>query len=175
MLFKVPKSVSLTLNLAPMVDVMMCLIIFFLLAGNIVKSDHRALDMPYALAAKTADTSQFGQRVVVNIIAPADGGPAEYRVTGWDGERLVDRVIAPAEIPALLEARKAEAARRNEELRCIIRAHRDARYKDIEVVLRSCGLAQIRSIVFGVNAGPDPGAAPAASPSPSSPSAGGGG
>lgn len=161
MAFRPPRSVSLTLNLAPMVDVMMCLIIFFLLAGNIVQSDHRKLDMAYAVAAKTADTSKLGQRVVINVIVPESGGPTEYLVTGWDGQRLVDRLIPAAEIPALLAARKAEAAARRDEVRCVIRAQRDARYKDIEVVLRGCGLAQIKSIVFGVNSGEEPAAAPA--------------
>ncbi|MBK8915333.1 MAG: biopolymer transporter ExbD [Phycisphaerales bacterium] len=157
MLFKPPRAVSLTLNLAPMVDVMMCLIIFFILAGDIVKSDHRQLDMPFALAAATTDTSRLGPRVVINIVTPPGGGAAEYRVTGWDGEQIVDRVITPDEVAPLLAQRAADARRDGPgDLRCVIRAHRDARYRDVELVLRGCGLAKIRGIVFGVHAGAEP-------------------
>ena len=64
MLFKPPKPVGMTLNLAPMVDVMMCLIIFFLLASKLVDAQHRPLNLPYARAALEVGRGELGPRVV---------------------------------------------------------------------------------------------------------------
>jgi biopolymer transport protein ExbD len=157
MLFRPPRPVAMTLNLAPMVDVMMCLIIFFLLASKLVDAQHRPLNLPYAQAAREVSRGELKTRVVINIRPSADDPlRADYVVEGWDGRRITEHVLQPDEISAYLQARAARAAERDTELRCVIRADEDVAYGHIEVVLRGCGLAKVAKVVFSARAGREP-------------------
>jgi biopolymer transport protein ExbD len=147
----------MTLNLAPMVDVMMCLIIFFLLAAKMVAAEHRPIDLPWAIAAKKVEASDLGTRVTITVRrADEKDDAAEYVVVDWDGQRIVERALQPSELESLLQARAGRAVREGTKLRCVIRADRMVMYKHVEVVLRACGLAQISDVVFTTNAGPEP-------------------
>jgi biopolymer transport protein ExbD len=155
-MFRPPKPVNVTLNLAPMVDVMMCLIIFFLLASKLVSSQHRPLKLPHAIAAREPQPGELGERVVVNVRAAAeDPTRAEFVVQTWDGQKIGERILAPDTVAAYLQTRveKAGAADR---LRCVVRADKQVAYGDVEVVLRACGLARIGKVTFGANTGEDP-------------------
>ncbi len=155
-----PRSAGLTLNLAPMVDVMMCLIIFFLLASRLVSAQHRPLALPYAIAATDVPRNELGRREVVNVRAGADGAGAEYLVFVWDGRQIAERTLAPAELERHLQREAAQAARAGQTLRCVIRADRDVAYAHVEAVLRACGLARIQYVVLSANAGEEPEGAP---------------
>ena len=157
MLFRPPKPVGMTLNLAPMVDVMMCLIIFFLLGSKIVDAERRPLNLPYAKAALESGPGESGPRVVINVRpAEDDDLQAEYVVMAWDGSKLTERTLDRDEITAYLQGRARMAAERGDKLSCIIRADRDVAYGHVEVVLRGCGLAKIAKVVFSARAGDDP-------------------
>jgi biopolymer transport protein ExbD len=150
----------MTLNLAPMVDVMMCLIVFFLLATKLA-TEQVPIELPWAVAAQVVDSGDLGNPVTVTVRPVADQPEdAEYVVTDWDGQRIVHRKLSPAELEGLLRARAAAAARDDAALRCVIRADRDVMYRHVEVVLRSCGLAQVAQVVFPANKGPVPEATP---------------
>ncbi|MFQ5805644.1 MAG: ExbD/TolR family protein [Phycisphaerae bacterium] len=157
MLFRPPKPVGMTLNLAPMVDVMMCLIIFFLLASKLVDAQHRPLNLPYAQAALEVGRSELGPRVVINVRPMADDPlRAEYVVEAWDGRRITERTLAPAELAGYLQTRAKRAAAHHADLRCVIRADEAVAYGHVEVVLRGCGLAKIGKVVFSARAGQEP-------------------
>ena len=157
MRFRPPKPVGMTLNLAPMVDVMMCLIIFFLLASKLVDAQHRPLNLPYAQAASEVGRSELGPRVVINVRPMAeDFLRAEYVVEGWDGRNITERVLEPDEIAGYLQIRADRAKERNTDLRCVIRADEDVAYGHVEVVLRGCGLAKIAKVVFSARPGKEP-------------------
>lgn len=157
MRFRPPKPVGMTLNLAPMVDVMMCLIIFFLLASKIVDAELRPLNLPHARAARELERGELGPRVVINIQPAADDElRADYVVQAWDGRKLTERTLDPDEIDAYLQTRARLATQRGEQLRCVIRADRDVAYGHVEVVLRGCGLAKISKVVFSAQLGDDP-------------------
>ena len=157
MLFRPPKPVGMTLNLAPMVDVMMCLIIFFLLASKLVDAQHRPLNLPYARAALEVRRGELGPRVVINV-RPSDDDPlrAEYIVKAWDGRSITERMLQPEEIGEYLQARADRAAALKSDLRCVSRADQDVAYGHVEVVLRGCGLAKIAKVVFSARAGVEP-------------------
>jgi biopolymer transport protein ExbD len=151
----------MTLNLAPMVDVMMCLIIFFLLGSTLVLEESRPVELPWALAAQQVDRSELGSRVVVNVRpAPDRNLPAEYVVVGWDGRNVTETVLTPEQLQAYLMSEAAAARARQEEICCVIRADRDVRYREVETALRGCGLAKIARVVFSVNSGGPPGEPP---------------
>jgi biopolymer transport protein ExbD len=158
---RAPKPVSMTLNLAPMVDVMMCLIIFFLLASRMVAAEQFPVQLPWAAAAEEVGQDELGQRVTITVRqAPADPDRAEYIVVDWDGRRIVERVLPPDAIDQLLLARKRAADAEEQTLRCVIRADQMVMYQHVEVVLRGCGLAQIDDVIFTANKGLPPESAP---------------
>lgn len=145
----------MTLNLAPMVDVMMCLIIFFLLGSSLVLEETRPLELPHALAAAQVELSGLGERVVINVRkSDAEGDTADFVVAGWDGQRIVEQRLAPEELDRHL-MRVAATASKVEDVRCVIRADRDVGYAHVERVLRAAGLAKIGHIVFAANPGSD--------------------
>jgi biopolymer transport protein ExbD len=147
-----PKPLRLTLNLAPMVDVMMCLIIFFLLAAKMVAAEHYPVELARAAAARRVDPGDLGRRVTITVrYVPEQDDVAEYVVADWDGRQIVERVLGPGEVEGLLRARAAHAAQDNTPLRCVVRADRMVMYRHVEVVLRACGLARLRDVVFSVN------------------------
>lgn len=158
--FRPPVPVRLTLNLAPMVDVMMCLIIFFLLASRLVDAELRPVNLPYAVAANATDSADTGARVLINIRPGAQPLDAELVVNGWDGQNIVERILPPEELDGFLAARTEQAARARQSVRCVIRADRNIAYRHVERVMRACAGAKISNIVFGANAGPEPQGAP---------------
>ena len=156
-MFRMPQPACMTLNLAPMVDVMMCLIIFFLLASKLVDAEHYPVDLPWAVAAQEVESQELGARVTINVRkASGDDDRAEYVVVDWDGENIVERVLAPENIESLLRARATRAVAANQEIRCVVRADRDVQYQHVETVLRACGLTKISNIVFSANQGLEP-------------------
>lgn len=154
--FIAPKPASLTLNLAPMVDVMMCLIIFFLLASQWIDSQNRPLKLAYAQTAEE-DQRSLGARVVINVRPNADDPErVEFVVQGWDGQQLTERRLADDQVASYLQSRASLSDAADGNLRCIVRADRNVKYENVEVVLRACGLAKISKISFSANTGLDP-------------------
>lgn len=153
-MFKPPKAVRMELNLAPMVDVMMCLIIFFLLASELTNAENKPVKLAYALAAKEVDRNDLGPRVTVNVRPANDeASEAEYMVADWDGQQIIERKLQPQELIGLLQARAGLAKKDNQKIRCVIRADQRVMYKHVEEVLRACGHAKISDVVFSANAG----------------------
>ncbi len=141
-MFRPPTPTPCTLNLAPMVDVMMCLIIFFLLASQLLAARHARVNLPTATAARV-DESAAGQRAVINVRLAVSG--CEYVVEDWDGRSVGERVLAAPALRAFLVSRRAAA---EGEFGCLIRADRDAPYSAVETVLRACAEAGIARVAF---------------------------
>lgn len=153
---RLPKPASMTLNLAPMVDVMMCLIIFFLIASRLATA-HSAVDLPWAISAKVVEAGELGNPVTITVRrAQGSDEQAEYVVTDWDGRRVTERVLRPEEVETLLKVRAARAVQENQTPRCVVRADRLVMYQHVEVVLRACGNANIAHIIFPAQKGADP-------------------
>lgn len=154
-----PRPVNMTLNLAPMVDVMMCLIIFFLLASKLVTAERQPLELPVARTAEQFDPSGLKQRVVINVrpSAPPAGEPTadnegvSYVVIDWDGRTIVERLLAPEDIAPLLAGRSAQARQDSTEASCVIRADRRVPYRVVQVVMKAAAQAGIRKLVFSAD------------------------
>jgi biopolymer transport protein ExbD len=137
MLKRPPRATTIGLNLAPMVDVMMCLLIFFMLATKMVERENSAIDLPLALAAKDAEKRELGNRFVVNVRQTGDDGEgAEY---------LVREEVVP--LVTLYERLKVEG-QHDANVNCVIRAERHVPYRHVEAVLLGCSHARIRNITF---------------------------
>lgn len=159
MLKRPPKPVSLTLNLAPMVDVMMCLIVFFLLAARIVDAELRPIELPWAKSAASGVSAEGGSRIVINVQVTGENS-VSYLITGWDGRDITDLSLKAEELAPLLTMKARDAAARQDEIRCVIRADREAAFSHVESVLRACGVAHIARVAFAANSGEPPAVQP---------------
>lgn len=134
---KPPTATSLALNLAPMVDVMMCLMIFFMLATKMVEQEKSRIALPVAPSAREADKQSGDTRFVVNIRPQGETMKPLY-------------LVREEELPLtqVLE-RLSAAASVDRELQCVIRADRDIAYEHVEAVMLGCARAGIHRITFG--------------------------
>jgi biopolymer transport protein ExbD len=126
----------LTLNLAPMVDVMMCLLIFFMLATKMVEQEHTEVKLPVASQAKELELEKTAGRMVVNIRQGSDGKPIYMlREEVLSLEKLVERM--------------SDAAQFDSRPTYIVRADRTIAYRDVAALLSGCSNAGIRDIKLG--------------------------
>lgn len=142
---RAPQPASMTLNLAPLVDVMMCLIIFFLIASRLVEEQRRPLELAVAASARSSDEPPAAP-LVINVRPGRDA--AEYVIYGWDGQRMAEQILPASDLDSLLTRRAVYARQTGDELSCVIRADQGVRYADVEAVLRACGRARIGRVTF---------------------------
>jgi len=121
-------------NVTPLIDVIMCLIIFFLLCGQFAKEE--AIDrvrIPQAgLGLEMAD--QRG-RLLINVVPNGDNPPDVV---------IRAEIIRPDNLAGYLVQEKAD----NPEVKVIIRADQDTPYNYISPVLVACAQANITSVNF---------------------------
>lgn len=141
-------AVEFDLNLAPLVDVVMCLIIFFMLSARLTQREHaERVDLPVSSSAQPAAKRPGVSRVVVNVVPDKSGGA---------GYVLDDRPVGIAE----LGARFDREAARDAAVTCYIRADRGIEYRYVEPILVECGRAKIGKVTFATALKPSAEAAP---------------
>ena len=115
------------INVTPLIDVVMVLIIFFLIVGNLAMEKRGGVDLP---ESAVGDRATARDRPVIVVVEP-------------DGRVLVDgRSVPPADSGASVATLVAEDPARPVQLR----AARSARYADVRPVmasLRDAGFAGV--------------------------------
>jgi len=88
----------------------------FLLASKMVAAEHRPVDLPWAVAARTVGPGDLGARVTITVRrVESRDEQAEYIVADWDGQQVIERLLQPGEIEALLATtRSARGAGQSE-------------------------------------------------------------
>jgi biopolymer transport protein ExbD len=138
-MFRRPSDAAdFDLNLAPLVDVMMCLIIFFMLTGKLAQRERTPVELPRSEAARS-ETADGSRRFIVNAVDAA--GEAQYRIGGD---------VLPLDA---LSERMAVEAKRDPDVSCYIRADRRLEYGHVEPILIQCRRAGIRRVTFATTAG----------------------
>ena len=132
-------------NLAPMVDVVMCLIIFFMLATKLVERENSTIDLPVAPSAREQQKQDLGRRVVVNVVAAPTDGNAQY---------VIEQ--RPIRIDSLVRRLTAER-QQDPAVKCVIRGDRELPYHTVEAVLLACARAGIGNVVFAAAREASPG------------------
>jgi biopolymer transport protein ExbD len=121
-------------NVTPLIDVIMCLIIFFLLCGQFAKDEAKRVSLPVANLGQEID--KHGQ-LTINLVAKGEAGMQPEVFAG----------AQPVTMEALGTFLKQEAAR-NENLKVAIRADQSLTYNYISPVLVMCAQANIKSVNF---------------------------
>jgi len=135
------------INVTPLVDITLVLLIIFMVTAKIIVSQSLPLDLPKAAAGQEI-------QLVFGLELHADG------------ETIVDGQKLPSDDAILARAREAQA--KNPELRAVIRADTTVQHGRVIRVLDLLKQAGVAKIAFGVTPipfEPGPGAAtPAAAP-----------
>lgn len=118
-------------NATPLIDVVLCMIIFFLIVGNLAEGQRAAVELPES-ASGQEDTAP--ESFVINLVEDDEGG--EPRVMA-NADEVGMEGIAPA---------LREAIARNASVDVQLRAPRDMGYGWIERVLELCAQAGVRDV-----------------------------
>lgn len=139
-----PESSAEHVNVTPLIDIVMCLIIFFMVCGQLAKDESEGnVSVPQAkLGAELEDQRD---RLVINIVPPPgaildDPGKAQ-------GEPTLR--VKGADVPygKLTELLRAEA-KGNKDIKLLVRADEKQDYQYVAPVLVSCAEAKIKSVHF---------------------------
>lgn len=134
-----PDETPIRVNLAPVVDVTMSLLIFFLLTTRMVERESSTrIDLPVARAAQNTDRQDLGNRFVVNI--------RDLRSEGGTG---VDYVVEEKAM-SLNDVlnRLTEIKRVQPDVNCIIRADRTLPFEHVQRVMVGCGRIGVTKVTF---------------------------
>ena len=120
-------------NIAPLIDVVFQLIIFFMLVAQITRVEVEDLSLPEAKAGKAAREAKPG-RVVINVHA--------------DGRIIVSgREHTPASLEGVL-ARERQARRADTSV--LVRGDRETPWRTVAQILNACAAQQISRVRVAV-------------------------
>ena len=142
-------------NVTPLIDVIMCLIIFFMLVGKLVKDDVVDLVIPKAGNGQEMEDQQG--RLTINIVPvltnpqtgeayPVDHRPPPNVVIHG---QIINTNDGWKELTAELRKEKSE----NPDLKVILRADKNEKYDWIAPALVACARADIRNVNFSTKSG----------------------
>ena len=142
-----PNDAITGINVTPLVDIMLVLLIIFMVTAKLIVSKSVPLDLPKAASGSDIQT-------VFSIVLAADG------------TTQVDSKTAPGDDAILAQARAARE--KNPELRAIIKADSSVPHGRVIHVLDLLKQAQVAKIAFGVSpVAPGVPGTPAPAPAPS--------
>ncbi len=124
------------INVTPLIDVMMCLIIFFLLCGQFAKSESNdKVRIPEA--AQGQEMGDQRGRLLINVVPVGDGKDRALIV-------IREKQVDPDSLTKYLVNERLD----NPDVKVIIRADEDLPYSLISPVLVACSQANIQSVNF---------------------------
>ena len=130
--------VNADIDMAPMIDLVFQLLIFFMCAATMSQVDFTpAVKLPIAAKAKTPEENELANRGTINILPP-DAGHADFYFS-VSGKEMSEKELVDS-----LVQRRAQ----NPAIRLYLRAHKDVPFKRVKIVLRACANAGIADIIF---------------------------
>lgn len=135
MKFKIPTEEDEEINVMPLIDVVLMLLIFFMVSSHMNTLERVTVSLPVADKAKVPEDAR--DRQVITVEAEAGG-----KVTYYMNLRKMDIKELSAEIARLHET--------DENMKVYLRADRQVRHKHIKAVMEACAEAGIADIIFGV-------------------------
>ncbi|MBC8105558.1 MAG: biopolymer transporter ExbD [Anaerolineae bacterium] len=156
-----PESHSTHPNVTPLIDVVMCLIIFYMLVAKIgvTSGADPSISIPVSVLGK--DLKDLGNTLLLNVREVADTPFVTALVDGSQRSpqevRIVDTVTNTRPLREVLLRLRYGADRKvggtglaadNDNFKVIIRGDRDMTYKSLEPVLIACMEANVKDVNF---------------------------
>lgn len=147
---KMPESHVTHPNVTPLIDIVMCLIIFYMLVAKVgIKTGaEEKIDLPVSIQG--IKIQDLGNTVTLNISAAGELPLVTTLISGRIEEvKVVDGTKKP--LKAFLELARS----RIENLKVIVRADQGLDYRYLEPVLFACAEAKVKDVNFATR---EPGA-----------------
>jgi biopolymer transport protein ExbD len=155
-------------NVTPLIDIVMVLIIFFMLVAKIGVS--RGVDDSIPLPSSILGKKLESMSNTLTLNVHWNRGGEEPQVTTQVDGKMVDLPVkkkyASGSVSDLDSVLNGFAKANAEKANIIIRADRDLPYHQLELVLLACATAGIGNVSYETKAGADEPAAPAAAATP---------
>ena len=150
----IPESHSAHPNVTPLIDIIMCLIIFFMLVAKIgVTTGAEKIDIPTTMLGSKIDDmgntltlnvpNHIGDTPIVRALVPSSGG-GEPSVQNLD---LHSAVTGQNQLKNVLMMYKAQKP----DFKVIVRADQNLDWRFIEPVLLSCNEAGVRTLDYNTS------------------------
>jgi len=130
-------------NVTPLIDIVMCLIIFFLVAGKLAKEEaSEGISVPQA--GQSRELADQQNRIIVNVkfrnpkVGIAEGTIIEIR----------KREIMPGQLATEFRAEVARLGSEFKSLRVIVRGEEKLPYEYVAPVLIACAQANLNNVYF---------------------------
>ena len=142
-------------NVTPLIDIVMCLIIFFMLVAKIgvTRGDLKSVVLPKTILGK--ELKDFSNTLTLNVLPTnldepqvttlVDGQPRDIKIT--------DRMGGVNDQPLLRILKEFKATHTDPKL--IVRADKDLPYSQLELVLLACAEAEITNVAYETKEGKD--------------------
>ncbi len=133
--FAIPTSQAGKINVTPLIDVVMCLIIFYLLVGRLATDRQAGVQLPKASAGLEDSASS---PLIINIVKGDGDNPAGVMIDGrtTDAAKLRERL----RLHAGAEPEKAPLVQ--------IRADRRLNYASVSPILAACREVKLRNVLL---------------------------
>jgi biopolymer transport protein ExbD len=132
------------INVTPLIDVVMCLIVFFLIVGKLAHDQRIRIDLP---ASRVGLTEKSPDVLIINVVPAPPGGtlPGGTALqSGVPGFRII--IDASTIEPPALEAAIRERLIARPEAIVEVRASRQLAYGAVASVIRACKSAGVASV-----------------------------
>jgi biopolymer transport protein ExbD len=156
-----PESHSTHPNVTPLIDVVMCLIIFYMLVAKIGVSSGADPSIAIPVSEMGKDLKDLGNTLLLNVREVADTPFVTALVDGSQRSpqevRIVDPVTNTRPLREILLRLRYGSDRKpggtglaadNDNFKIIIRGDRDMTYKSLEPVLIACMEANVKDVNF---------------------------
>ena len=145
---KMPDMKEGGVNVTPLIDIVMCLIIFFMLVAKIgVSTGAEQMEIPQTVWGLKID--DLGNTLLLNVRRSAGDEPG---ITALVNEKQQEIRLSKLGASGKMESPLVDVLTRlrnhNEEFRIIIRAEKDLPYRDLELVLLAAGQANVKNVNF---------------------------
>ena len=144
----IPESHASHPNVVPLIDVIMCLIIFFMLVAKIgVSTGAEEMDLPSSILG--ANIEDMGNTITLNVRpGPGEEPMITTLVDGQTREVKLFENRGGTSVKPLLEVLKKFRAINPENAKVIIRGEETMPYRFLEPVLITCAEANVKNVNF---------------------------
>jgi len=143
-------------NVTPLIDVVMCLIVFFMMVSKLVKDEMVEMVIPRSTMGLEMEDQQG--RLTINVVPPKDkddnGMEIPVHLRGLPTVKLAGQDMITGDGWKALTARLREERRTNPDLKVILRADENEKYDWIGPVLVACAQADIKNVNFATMPAP---------------------
>jgi biopolymer transport protein ExbD len=145
-------------NVTPLIDIVMCLIIFFMLVAKIgvSRGDLKSVELPKTILGK--ELKDFSNTLTLNVLPTSLEEPQVSTLV--DGQprdiKIVDYTNGANDQPLLRVLQ--EFKKTHTDAKVIIRADKDLSYGQLQLVLLACADAEISNLAYETKPGEGGGA-----------------